>query len=176
MTSAGFVLGEVSRVYSDEPEGLVFAYPGADGSKVAEGSSVDLQVSAGRTPSIEGLSESDATALITAAGIKIKGVVTEYSDTVAAGRVIKMTALSPPLSVGGRVNLIVSKGPRTVVMPNVVGETILAAKALLESLGLKVAIDTNQLEKNWGIAKVKSASALAGQVIRIGDTVTITSR
>lgn len=176
LTSAGFVLGEISKVFSNEPVDRVFAYLGSDGSNVAEGSSIDLQVSAGPAPKVGGLTEDAARAVIEAAGLKIKNVQQAFSDSIPLGAVIEIRAISSPLEVGGRVNLIVSKGPETVVMPAVVGETILAAKSLLESLGLRVIIDTNQLEKNWGIAKVKAADASPGQVLRVGDTVTISSR
>jgi beta-lactam-binding protein with PASTA domain len=39
-------------------------------------------------------------------------------------------------------------------MPKVVGETIAAAKSALESIGLRVTVDTNQLSSRLGIAKV----------------------
>jgi serine/threonine-protein kinase len=61
-------------------------------------------------------------------------------------------------------------------MPKVIGETISAAKTLLESLGLRVAVDTNQLTSKWGIAKVKKVSVTQGNKMRVGDTVTIVSR
>lgn len=176
LTSAGFILGEITKVFSSEPVDRVFDYPGSDGTKVPEGSSVDLKVSAGPAPIVEGLAEDAARAIIQAAGLKVKNVQQAFSDSIPIGAVIEMRAVSSPLALGGRVNLVISKGPETVVMPSVVGETILAAKSLLESLGLKVVVDTNQLEKNWGIAKVKAASATAGQVIRVSDTVTISSR
>ena len=176
LTTAGFVAGQTNKIFSDEPKDLVFDYQGSDGSKVAEGSTIDLKVSAGAAPIVSGLTEVAARALLEAAGIKVKSVQQAYSDVVPLGSVIKYSALSAPLAVGGRVNLVVSKGPETVIMPSVVGETILAAKSLLESLGLRVAVDTNQLEKNWGIAKIKSTSASVGQLLKVGDTVTISSR
>jgi serine/threonine-protein kinase len=81
-----------------------------------------------------------------------------------------------PLPENGSAVLEISKGPEIVIMPNTVGETIAAAKALLENLGLLVVIDTNQLSSNFGIAKVKRQSPEAGLEIRVGDSVTIISR
>jgi serine/threonine-protein kinase len=81
-----------------------------------------------------------------------------------------------PLPEGGLVTLEISKGPEIVIMPNVVGETIAAAKTLLENLGLRVVIDTNQLSSNFGIAKVRSQNPSAGSEARVGDSVTIVSR
>lgn len=176
LTTAGFIAGETIRVFSDEPKDLVFDHLGADGSRVAEGSTIDVKVSAGPAPIVTGLTEIAARALLEVSGIKVKDVRQAFSDVVPLGSVIKYSALSSPLAVGGRVNLVISKGPETVVMPSVIGETILAAKTLLESLGLRVVVDTNQLEQNWGIAKIKGASAASGQLLKVGDTVTISSR
>ncbi|MFM2351763.1 MAG: hypothetical protein RL096_244, partial [Actinomycetota bacterium] len=94
----------------------------------------------------------------------------------AKGQVISVTPITEPLGAGGEVRLLVSKGPNVVIMPAVVGETISAAKAALESLGLSVLVDTNQLQSKWGIAKVKRASVAAGTSLRSGDSVTISSK
>jgi beta-lactam-binding protein with PASTA domain len=61
-------------------------------------------------------------------------------------------------------------------MPRVVGETIAAAQSLLQSLGLVVVIDTNKLQSQYGIAKVKKVSVAPGTTLRKGDRVTIISR
>jgi beta-lactam-binding protein with PASTA domain len=61
-------------------------------------------------------------------------------------------------------------------MPELEGETILAAQALLESLHLKVLIDTTWLSKDYGIKKVTDVSEKAGTLVRVGSTVTIRSR
>ncbi|MFN9954352.1 MAG: PASTA domain-containing protein, partial [bacterium] len=50
------------------------------------------------------------------------------------------------------------------------------AKSLLESLGLKVVIDTKWLSKDYGIKKVTGASETVGTTLRVGQTVIIRSR
>ena len=91
------------------------------------------------------------------------------------GQAISIIPLTEPLGKGGEVNLVVSKGTEVVVMPRVVGETIRASKTLLESLGLVVVVDTNQLSSNWGIAKVKKVSVAPGTKLRVGDSVKLIS-
>jgi serine/threonine-protein kinase len=71
---------------------------------------------------------------------------------------------------------LVSKGPNVVIVPNMIGQTILAAKASLESLGLKVVVNTDQLTTKWGIVKVKRQSASAGTQLRVGDSITISTK
>jgi serine/threonine-protein kinase len=90
--------------------------------------------------------------------------------------VISLLPLTEPLGKGSEVKLLVSKGPNIIVMPKVVGETLSAAQNLLTSLGLTVIVDTNQLQSNWGVSKVKRASQPAGAQLRSGDQVTIYSK
>ena len=172
----GFSVGKVSSWFSNSPIGTVFAYSGGDGSKQPEGSAIDLEISLGAIPVVAGLDQAAATNLIQVAGLKLKDVTEEYSDDVPKGQVISLIPLTDPIGKSGEVNLVISKGTSIVIMPKVVGETISAAKKLLEGLGLRVIVDTNQLTSKWGIAKVKRSSVAQGTKLRVGDTVTIISR
>lgn len=176
ITKAGFSFGGAEAWFNDAPAGQVFDYLGSDGAKLPIGSAITINVSLGPLPVVENLSQEVAVGLLTTAGLSVGEISLEYSDTVAAGMVISITPQSEPLGEAGTVNLKVSKGTDKVVMPKVVGETIAAAKSALESIGLTVTVDTNQLSSKWGIAKVKSASVKAGSTIRRGDRVTIVSR
>ncbi|MFM6977333.1 MAG: Stk1 family PASTA domain-containing Ser/Thr kinase [Micrococcales bacterium] len=176
LLQSGFSVGKVSSWFSDSPIGTVFAFNGSDGSLIPEESAVDLEVSLGSIPVVANLDKDVATNLIEVAGLKVKEVSEEYSDSVAKGKVISLIPLSNPIGKSGEVNLVISKGTNVVVMPKVIGETISAAKSLLESLQLRVLVDTNQLTSKWGIAKIKKSSVAQGTKLRIGDTVTIISR
>jgi serine/threonine-protein kinase len=172
---SGFVLGKVTSWFNSAPIGTVYAHSGGGSTKVAEGSPIDLEISLGSIPVVAGLDQETAINLVQIAGLKVKTVTSEYSSTVAKGQAIALVPLSEPLGKGGEVNLVVSKGTDVVVMPRVVGETIRASKALLESLGLTVVVDTNQLSSNWGVAKVKKVSVAPGVQLRVGDSVKLTS-
>lgn len=176
ITKAGFVFGGAEAWFNDSPAGTVFDYTGASGEKIAAGSSITLKVSLGSIPAVAGITQDAAVTLLTAAGIKVDSVKTEYSEVVAAGQVISLTPLSEPLGENGSVELTVSKGSDRVVMPKVVGETIAAAKSALQSLGLLVVVDTDKLSTKWGIYRVKSASKAAGTTLHRGESVTIVSR
>jgi serine/threonine-protein kinase len=80
------------------------------------------------------------------------------------------------LGAGGEVKLLVSRGPNLVIMPNVIGETVLAAKALLESAGLKVLVNTDQVQSKWGIVRVKRSSDPVGAKLKAGYSVTISTK
>jgi serine/threonine-protein kinase len=176
LLKAGFKVGSVASWFSSAPIGTVFAYTGGDGSNVPEESAIDLEISLGAIPVVAGMDQAAAISLIQLAGLKVKEVTQDFSETVPKGQVISLIPLSDPIGKSGEVNLVVSKGTDVVVMPKVVGETISAAKALLERLGLRVVVDTNQLTSKWGIAKVKKVSVAVGAKLHIGDSVTIISR
>ena len=172
---SGFVLGKVTSWFNSSPIGTVYAHSGGGATKVAEGSAIDLEISLGSIPVVAGLDQETAVNLVQVAGLKVKTVITEFSDTVTKGQAIALVPLAEPIGKGGEVNLIVSKGSDVVTMPRVVGETIRASKTLLESLGLVVVVDTNQLSSNWGVAKVKKVSVAPGTQLRVGDSVKISS-
>jgi len=172
----GFSVGKVTSWFNAAPIGTVFAYNGSDGSEIPEESAVDLEVSLGAIPVVSGLSQDAAKNLIQVAGLTLKDTIEQYSDTIAKGQVISLIPLTDPIGKAGEVNLVVSKGTNVVIMPKVIGETISAAKTLLEGLGLRVMVDTNQLTSKWGIAKVKKSSVTVGTKLKVGDSVTIISR
>jgi serine/threonine-protein kinase len=176
LLSAGFQLGKVDSWFNAAPLGQVFDYLGADGAAIPQGSTVDLQLSLGSIPVVAGIDQAVAIAALEAAGLKVANVSQEFSDTIAGGQVISVMPLTEPIGKDGEVTLVVSKGPNIVIMPRVVGETILAAKSILETMGLRVTVDTNQVQSRWGIAKVKSTTAAEGTQLRFGDNVTIISR
>jgi serine/threonine-protein kinase len=172
---SGFVLGKVTSWFNSSPIGTVYAHSGGGSTKVAEGSAIDLEISLGSIPVVAGLDQETAVNLVQVAGLKVKTVITEFSETVTKGQAIALVPLAEPIGKGGEVNLVVSKGSDVVAMPRVVGETIRASKTLLESLGLVVVVDTNQLSSNWGVAKVKKVSVAPGTQLRVGDSVKISS-
>jgi serine/threonine-protein kinase len=126
-------------------------------------------------PDVAGLSAEQARVNLTGIAIELEELEV-FNNDVAAGLVVGLALSQNPLPENGLVTLEISKGPEIVIMPNVVGETIAAAKALLENLGLLVVVDTNQLSNNFGIAKVKRQTPEAQTQIRVGDSVTIISR
>lgn len=176
LKAAGFKVGNLNESFSDFPAGTVYNYQGSDGTKLAEGSAVDLEISLGKVPSVAGISQADAVSALQAVNLSVSDSKTEYSDKVAKGLVIRLEPVQNPLRAGDEVVLIVSKGPTTVVMPKVIGETLAAAQKLLQSLGLKAIVNTDQLTSQWGVVKVKSTSAKAGSILHLGDSVTISNR
>jgi len=177
LIGARLSLGKVSQWFNAEyPIGSVYAYSGSDGTKLPVASAVDVKVSLGAIPVVSGLQEEIAQAALEAAGLSVRATEYQFSSTISKGQVIAVVPDEPEIGKGSSVKLLVSKGAETVKMPAVRGETILAAKSLLESLGLKVVIDTKWLSKDYGIKKVTGASETVGTTLRVGQTVIIRSR
>lgn len=173
---SGFTLGDVSSVFNEAPLGEVFDYLGADGNKIPETSKINISVSLGALPVVAGVDQETAVAAIQAVGLKINEINEDYSDTVPAGQVISLVPQTEPLGKDGTVNLVVSKGPNIVTVPNMIGQTVLAGKAALESLGLKVVVNTDQLTTRWGVVAIKRQGAAAGTQLRVGDSITISTK
>ena len=176
LIKSGFTLGEVKSVFNDAPLGEVFDYLGSDGTKIPENSRIDLYVSLGAIPMVTGLDQEAAVKAIETVGLKINEITEDYSDTVPAGQVISLVPQTQPLGKDGTVNLVVSKGPNIVTMPNMIGQTVLAGKSALEALGLKVIVNTDQLTTKWGVVAIKRQSSAAGTQVRVGDSITISTK
>ncbi|MCD8222765.1 MAG: Stk1 family PASTA domain-containing Ser/Thr kinase [Clostridiales bacterium] len=96
-----------------------------------EGSVVTLYVSSGgyeeeenseivQTPSITGLTEEEAIALLAEAGLSPGATVLEYSDEVSRGTIISQSAeAGTDIAVGGTVDYVISAGPEEAVMETV---------------------------------------------------------
>jgi serine/threonine-protein kinase len=125
---------------------------------------------------VAGLDQETAVNLVQSVGLKINEINEDYSDTIPNGQVISLVPQTEPLGKDGSVNLIVSKGPNIVVVPNMIGQTVLAGKAALEGLGLKVIVNTDQLTTRWGVVAIKRQSAAAGTQLRVGDSITISTK
>jgi serine/threonine-protein kinase len=112
----------------------------AAGTTVDAGSSVTLIVSKGiqkiPVPQVVGMTKTSAIAALRHAGFLVSHT-REYSSTVAPGVVISSTpAAKAVVPKGSTVALVISRGPRTVAVPNVVGESIGDAVKAIRAAGL----------------------------------------
>ncbi|CAB4633123.1 unannotated protein [freshwater metagenome] len=164
------------------PAGQVLAASRADGSAITvgetfyAGDSVLLTESAGKVPSVSGLSVEQATAALEAVDLTVNGRSTEeFSSTFASGTVISVVAAGGIIHPGGSVSLVVSKGPELVAVPGVAGMTIAAAKLLLENLGFAVTVVSEIPIKHWdkSWAEAVSTDPIEGTEAPKGATITL---
>ncbi len=95
-------------------------------------------------PRVLGFSEIQARSILENAGLHV-GVVKRRFDEAPAGEVIAQDP-APPATVpeGTLVDLVVSRGPRPVEVPDLTGSTPAEAQAALEEVGLTLGLQTEQ--------------------------------
>jgi beta-lactam-binding protein with PASTA domain/tRNA A-37 threonylcarbamoyl transferase component Bud32 len=174
------------------PAGTVLSVGGVDSSgatvdlggaaQYGEQQPVTLTVSAGPVPDVTGLSLAEARASL--AEVSLTGVEagSEFSDTVASGSVIRSEQQGEGIiRPGAALDLVVSKGPAPVTVPDVTGKTIDDAVAELRALGLRVTYDkcTNFtcafFDWEARLTVTATAPAATGTAAR-GSTVTLSYR
>ncbi|MDO5721246.1 MAG: Stk1 family PASTA domain-containing Ser/Thr kinase [Actinomycetaceae bacterium] len=166
--------GTVSEEYSETMgKGQVVSQSLEPGSSQVHGSAVDLVISKGReplkVPELVGKDISDAQKLLADTGLGVS-VVEEFSDDVGKGVVISQKpAAEETLYRNDPVELVVSKGPETVTVPDVVRMSEADAIATLEAAGLNVKV--TRIYVVFG--NVAMTVPEAGEVVRVGSTVEI---
>ncbi len=136
-----------SRFDTAVPAGYVLATQQTPNARVERGGTVTVVVSRGTervgVPSLIGTTEQAARAALTAAGLSVGTVGTVDSDSQPAGQVASATP-SPgqSLPLGGVVDLTVSRGPKPVDNPTVVGRPVADAAAAIRTAGLPVLVVT----------------------------------
>jgi serine/threonine-protein kinase len=157
-------------------KGIVAAQRPEAGANVDEGSTVVLTVSDGKgskkVEDVTGLALADAERAITAQGFVPK-VQEESSDTVDQGLVLRTEPRAgKSVAVGSEVIIVVSAGPASVTVPNVVGQDQVAATQTLASQSFRVQ-KTTQPSSTVPVGTVISTNPAPGTEVRKGDSVTI---
>jgi len=171
--AANLTIGTITNAYSSTvPSGSVISQNPASGASVAQGSAVALTVSQGpapvSVPNVVGMSQANAQAAITAAMLVAGNITTTSSSTVAAGSVISQTPTSGTLvSQGTAVALVISSGPPTVSVPNVVGMTQtnaqVAISAAMLAFGNITTASSNSVPTGNIISQNPAANAFVAQ-------------
>ncbi|GAB2970146.1 Stk1 family PASTA domain-containing Ser/Thr kinase [Frigoribacterium salinisoli] len=188
-----FSLTDPVRQFRDEPQGTVVGVAGvgpdggsvdlADADEYGEQQPVTLTVSLGPVPDVAGQGVDEAVAALQAVDLAGVEQEREFSDEVPAGVVLRAAPQGEgPVVPGGTVDLVVSKGPAPVVLPDVRGQSIASATATLDDLGILVSYDecTNVLCEvldGWrAVVVVEDTLPVAGTSVERGSTVRLTYR
>jgi serine/threonine-protein kinase len=168
LTALGLTLAEPQEDYNnDVAAGSVIGVEPAQGTKVAPDSPVKLHISRGHAPvpvpDVTNQPFDQAKAAIEAQGFKTARADDEFSNTVAAGSVVRTSpAANQNAEYGSTVQIVVSKGPDLVALPDVTTLPLGAALAQLEAQGFQV-----QVDGPLAFARpVRSSTPGAGQVPR----------
>jgi eukaryotic-like serine/threonine-protein kinase len=170
---AGFKV-RVTQVFDDEVgKGRVIRQSPDPGVEIEKGKTVTITVSKGPAPvpipPVAGKTREEAKATLEALGFTVT-ITERFSETVAKGTAIET---DPPagnkVNKGSDVMLVVSKGPESFKMPDVVGMKTDAAKKKLQDLGLRVQVHKLGGPYNGSVVVLQSPDE--GAVLHRGDTV-----
>lgn len=167
-------------------KGLVIDVLGADGASIlAAGSYGELQdvtliVSSGGLPDVACKSIDEATQILAGVNLTAEQGKEEFSDcpddsVVGVDPEPDGNGNPRVFREGDTVDLIISRGPDLVQVPNVIGDNIAAAKAELEGLGFVVIVETDIQEIFWSFppAVVTDQSPAGDEMAKRGSEVTI---
>ena len=175
LAAVNLTLGARTDVFdSTIPVGAIVATTPAAGESVPPGTSVDINVSKGPAPftmgDYVGKRIANVTQILEEADLTVS-MSERFSEDVAANRIISQRPKAGTVIEGGdTVELVVSKGPPPVTVPNLVDMPRKRAVATLEALGLKVKVVAGDFTP---LNRVISQTPPAGTEIPKGSTVTI---
>jgi hypothetical protein len=126
-----------------------------------------------RVPDLSGLPRAMAASRASEIGLTLVVRDTNFSATVPAGAVIDQSpAPGAIVSDGSIVHVDLSAGSESFAMPNVVGQTLDAARRTLRDRGLDVQFETAPSDAEQGT--VISSLPSAGATVTTGDVVRLT--
>jgi len=166
---------QVRRVSnSDVEEGVVFAQDPQEGTRVDPGDVVRIDVSSGKPevtiPSVVGQTSEDAVAELTRAGL-VAQVVEVNSDREEGTVTGQAPSAGLVVVEGTQVRINVSKGPRPVTIPSVVGLPYDQASAELQGAGFDVSrIDEDSDQAEGTVTRQTPSGGSEGSR---GSTVTV---
>lgn len=165
------------RYHASAPSGAILAQAPAAGSVEPKGTTVALDVSRGQqdgeVPSVVGLTQGRAEMALGNAGLEV-GQVTLVDGEEARGQVVSS---DPPggtkVLVPSEVSITVSKGPASVEIPDVTGQSLDAARSLLRQLGLRVETQADS-GSSMPAGTIVEQRPAGGRRTRAGGSVTLT--
>ena len=173
ISALGLTIGDINEVFDMKVEsGFVIGTDPKSGEKVKRNSVVNIVVSKGVEKialiSYVGKGGDEALSELTNSGFDVK-VVYKFSDNVFKGQVVSQSPeISDAIGLGSKIELVLSKGPEFVFVPNVLGKNKNDASLDLENLGLKVVTK--------GTGKVNNISPAIGTKVKQGAVITLTLR
>ncbi|MGW1651827.1 Stk1 family PASTA domain-containing Ser/Thr kinase [Streptomyces atratus] len=178
LKEAGLVPGMVTKEFSQETGRgeVIRTDPVADTERHPD-SAVALVVSKGApvdVPDVTGLSIEDATAALDEKGLKAKALPDRVSSPEVAGDIARQSpGEGTEAAEGDTVTLTVSKGPRMIDVPDVIGKNVDDARSELEDAGFEVKVDRPFL--SFGDT-IDSQSVDGGEQAPEGSTITIRTK
>ncbi|MEV0095710.1 Stk1 family PASTA domain-containing Ser/Thr kinase [Streptomyces sp. NPDC050738] len=128
-----------------------------------------------RVPSLLGQTQKEAKSRLASAGLDVKKVEHDYSDSYTRGTVMASDPASGSrIRDNGAVGLTVSDGPRTVTVPDVTGKSLADARAELKRKGLAPGLVTREFSEDADQGSVIRTDPAPGTERRADSAVALT--
>ncbi|HOK90961.1 MAG TPA: PASTA domain-containing protein, partial [Candidatus Hydrogenedentes bacterium] len=175
---AGLIVGTVTQQCDNGvPAGYVISQDPVAGTSVAGGTPVNLVVSTGtctvEVPYVVGLPQGDAESTLAALGLTPQ-VSQQCHGMIPAGTVISQDPeYGNTVYYGSSVNLVVSTGPCTALVPDVTGQPLATAQATIAGAGFQVGLLTYQCHATIPVNHVISQNPAGGSVVASGSAISL---
>src|SRR3954447_2553017 len=167
-----------SRFHRTIPANIVLQEDPPAGSRQKRGTTVVLALSAGQktaeVPVTTNMSQQQARIAIENTGLTLGNVSEQLADAPRGLVISTSPQAGTQVQLPGSVDIVLSKGPATVQMPDLYGRSVGEARSMVEQLGLRVAgmsRDTSSLQPENTVTPQLPA---AGQTISAGGPVSLT--
>ena len=175
---AGLTIAVAAEEYSESvPAAEIISSDPPAGEGVRVGSEVGVVVSKGperyAVPPLKGLDQAAAADALSAVNLVLGSVRESFDDKAAVGTIVSS---DPKVGAEAKrdtaVDVVVSKGPKPVPVPAVVGKKASTARAALADAGLKVDV-SQKFSETVGDGQVISVKPGEGKVVDSGSTVAL---
>lgn len=179
LQKTGFVAqqGE-TRFHKTIAANIVLQQDPPAGSRQKRGTTVVLALSGGQksaeVPVTTNMSQQQARIAIENTGLTMGSVTEQLSDSPRGLVVSSSPPAGTKVDLPGTVDIVLSKGPATIQVPDLYGRSVGEARSMIEQLGLRIAgisRDTSSLQPENTIIKQFPA---AGQTVSAGGPVSLT--
>ncbi|MGH2834725.1 MAG: Stk1 family PASTA domain-containing Ser/Thr kinase [Solirubrobacteraceae bacterium] len=158
-------------------KGLVVSTDPTAGVGVQVGSPVTVFVSSGpreaSVPEVNGESQANATATLSAAGLKVSTVKREVSEPAAGTVISQNPAAGTQVKPGSTVTIVVAQAPAKTAVPGVVGQSEVQAISTLQAAGFETTTVTRTVSEEAKVGTVLQQSPGAGAKLAKGQVVTL---
>jgi serine/threonine-protein kinase len=177
LSPIGLHLRVADPVYDEHrAKGTIASQQQAAGTKLREGASVLVHLSAGpppvKVPDLTGLTADQAIQRLLGAGLAAGTQTQQPDNAIPAGTVISWSGSGGQLPKGSPVDLVVSNGKPRVAVPDVHNQTFAAAKASLVAVGLG-AVESDQFHDTVPAGQVISTTPAAAASVPVGSQVVV---
>jgi beta-lactam-binding protein with PASTA domain/tRNA A-37 threonylcarbamoyl transferase component Bud32 len=175
---AGFTVAKETETSEDEVGVVIDQVPEA-GDAVDEGSAVAIVVSTGPkpvvVPDITNMTVVEARAALAEVDLTIGTVQSQVDEEIEQGRIISQSpAAEEKAPAGSEINVVVSAGPQTVEVPNVICDDLEVARDKIRSAGLKLKRGTPEISDTCPtFGTIARTDPEAGEQVRPGSTVMV---